>query len=82
MQTVTLIDGTIVANDSEAWRHETEARAVLAMPTRSHRIRYMEGWTDPNTGRIVKGVLQHRGQPAADELKAKVLQIWQLNQNQ
>lgn len=69
MSAITLIDGTEVANDSEAWRAETEARAVLAKPVRADRIAYLA---------LVE---QRRGKPAADKLKADILRLWQRNQN-
>lgn len=36
-----LHDGTEVSSDSEAWRHECEARTVLAMPTLTARRDYL-----------------------------------------
>lgn len=77
MSTVKLIDGREVDSASEEWRAETEARAILAMPSRLARIRFMEGYIDPTTSRQVKGVLQQRGQAAADKLKADILTLWQ-----
>ena len=37
MTTVTLIDGRQVPSDSEAWRHECEARSVAHMPSTQQR---------------------------------------------
>lgn len=37
----TLHTGETVASDSEAWRHETEAKFVLAMPTLDKRRAYL-----------------------------------------
>ncbi len=34
---VQLVDGEVVASDAEAWRHETEARAILNLPTIEQR---------------------------------------------
>ena len=34
---VSLIDGSMVWNDSEAYRHECEARSIAAMPQRDRR---------------------------------------------
>lgn len=40
-RTVTLLSGEEVPSDSEAWRHECEARAVCKMPGRDTRIAYL-----------------------------------------
>ena len=42
MSTVTLIDGRQVDSDSEAWRHECEARAIAALPTLAQRREWLE----------------------------------------
>lgn len=73
---VTLIDGTVVDSGSEKWRAECEARAVLAMPTKSARLDYMNGYNDVITGRSHKGVLQQRGAAALAELQALIMRIW------
>lgn len=41
MGIVTLIDGTTVPSDSEAWRAECEARHILTMPTIQARRDYL-----------------------------------------
>ncbi|WP_036041574.1 DUF7696 family protein [Bradyrhizobium yuanmingense] len=78
--TVTLIDGRQVANDSEEWRAECEARAVCKMggyyfvdPKTERRT-----WISANSVRqqYVMRVADKRGQQPADELKAAVLRIW------
>ena len=75
MGTVTLIDGTQVDSTSEAWRHECEARAVLAMPNKQARREYIWGWFDPHTKRKQRGVADVRGKEAAEALSAKVWEI-------
>lgn len=67
---VTLIDGTEVDSASEAWRMECEARQVLRMPTLTVRQEYLAT------------IAKRRGEPASDQLKQKILQIWQRNKNQ
>lgn len=76
----TLIDGSEVASDSEAWRAECEARAVLAMPTKDKRLRYLWGYTDPWTQKPVKGVKQMRGEEAAKELEQLIWAVWEHRQ--
>jgi hypothetical protein len=62
---VTLLDGTSVCSSCEAWRHETEARWVLARPTTQDRRAYLEA------------VERKRGTPAADHLRATILLLWE-----
>lgn len=42
---VTLVDGQIVTSDAEAWRHETLARHVLALPTLDSRRAWLADFT-------------------------------------
>lgn len=82
MTTVRLIDGTEVASDSEEWRAECEARAVLTMP-KEKRKQYLDGVYDPILNRYIsKGVLQQRGQVATDKLKADIWKLWRHQKNQ
>ena len=76
MGTATLIDGRVVDSASEEWRLETEARAVVAMPTKDARHCYVWGWNDPHSGRRHKGVADVRGDAAARQLEAKVWELW------
>lgn len=76
---VTLIDGTVVDSGSELWRHECEARAVLAMPTKAARQYYLLGCTDID-GRKQPGVAGRRGPVALAELKALIMRIWKAKQ--
>ena len=73
---VTLIDGTETCSWSEAWRAETEARHVLAMPGKYERREYLHGREE--AGKIVKrGVLQIRGEAACLQLEAQVRKLWE-----
>ncbi len=62
--TVTLIDGRQVSPDSEAWRHECEARAIAALPTLAER----RAW--------LAAIAKRRGDPAADRLRATMRAVW------
>lgn len=73
---VTLIDGTATCTWSEAWRSETEARHVLAMPGKYERREYLHGREEG--GKIVKrGVRQIRGEAACQALEAQVRRVWE-----
>ena len=61
---VNLIDGTEVASDSEAWRHECEVRAILALPTLADRRAWLEK------------LEAKRGKKEADKLRKKMGEIW------
>lgn len=65
MTAVRLLDGTEVANDSEAWRHECEARAIAKLPTLAER----RAWLDD--------IERKRGKPAADRLRATMRALWE-----
>ena len=58
MSTATLRDGTAVDSWSEAWRHECEARMVLAIPTLLGRRAWLED------------IEEVRGRGAADALRS------------
>ena len=45
MSDVTLIDGCQVDSDSEAWRHECEARSVAHIPSTQQRHEYVDAVT-------------------------------------
>lgn len=68
--TVTLVDGTTVASDSEAWRAECEARRVLMMRTKMQRNSYIYVVEHGKDGR------RGRGREAADKLRADVMRVW------
>lgn len=72
---VTLHDGSQVLSDSEEWRHECEARTIIAMPTVATRRAYLRGTLDDH-GKHRDGVLQKRGEDAVRRLEATIKQIW------
>jgi hypothetical protein len=73
---VTLIDGSETCSWSEAWRAETEARSVLAIPDKLARREFLRGAEE--NGKVVKrGVRQIRGEQACANLEAMVLKVWQ-----
>ena len=65
MKAVRLLDGTEVANDSVAFRHECEARAIAKLPTLAER----RAWLDD--------IERKRGKPAADRLRATMRALWE-----
>lgn len=76
---VTLIDGRVVCTWCEEWRHECEARAVLAMPTLRQRRAFLYGAPD-SFDRMRGGVAQLRGNDALKKLEATMLEIWHKRQ--
>jgi hypothetical protein len=66
MLTVTLLDGRQVDSASEDWRHETEARAVAALPTLIERRMYLDA------------VELRRGKVEADRLRKTMADLWGL----
>lgn len=73
---VTLIDGRQVPNDSEEWRHETEARAILNMPTLRARREHLYG--KPNRfGKDADGIMQRRGVDEVKRLEATMMKLWE-----
>lgn len=75
---VALHDGRHVQNDSEEWRHECEARTIIAMPTVGQRRAYLRGTLD-DKGVHRNGVLQKRGEAAVQRLEATIKAIWYAN---
>lgn len=65
---VTLIDGSVVSSNSEAWRFETEARYILNMPNKPIRIATLEN------------IEKKRGLPARQALEDKILEVWTARQ--
>lgn len=63
MAPVFLIDGRSVDSSSEAWRHECEARAILALPGVQLRRAFLEE------------VERNRGKAVADALRQTMLKI-------
>lgn len=60
----TLHDGREVASDSEAWRHECEARHILSLPNAEERRAWLER------------IEAKRGKAAADRLRDTGRAIW------
>lgn len=82
---VTLVDGSQVSNYSEDWRHECEARAVLAMPTLRQRRAYLYGETESVringkwvTKLSTRGIQQVRGMGEVKRLEATMTTIWRM----
>lgn len=73
--TVTLHDGRQVLSDSEEWRHECEALAIIAMPTVGMRRAFLRGALD-ETGAHRNGILQRRGEASVKRLEVTIKQIW------
>lgn len=83
--TATLISGQEVCTWSDEYRHECEARAVLAMQPLAARQEYLFGrmervfshgkWIDRRT---VRGIQQVRGDAALERLKTTMKQLWDL----
>lgn len=72
---VTLYDGREVLSDSEEWRHECEARAIIALPTKAARSARLRGKVDER-GVMGGGILQKRGLAAVERLEHTIKQIW------
>lgn len=64
MPCVTLVDGRQVDSSSEEWRHETEARAIAALPTLAERRAWLED------------IEKKRGKNAADMLRVTMRALW------
>ena len=61
---VVLIDGSVVASDSEAWRHECEARAIAKLATLADRRAWLE-------------VIElRRGREEAERLRETMKALW------
>lgn len=65
MSTVRLLDGTEVDSASEAWRHESEARAIADLRTLGERRAWLEA------------IEKRRGQAAADRLRQTMKALWE-----
>lgn len=73
---VTLHDGRVVDSWSEEWRHETEARAILDMPTKGQRQDFLYGELDER-GKARGGVLARRGEGEVHRLETTILALWE-----
>lgn len=72
----TLIDGREVASDSEEFRHECEARAILNMPTLRARREHLYGKPD-RFGKDRDGIMQRRGVDEVKRLETTMLKLWE-----
>jgi hypothetical protein len=72
---VTLLDGTVVDSWCEEWRHECEARTVLAMQPLQRRRDYLYGALD-KWGKYSGGVKSKRGEAAVKRLEETMLALW------
>ena len=63
---VTLADGRIVLSNSEEYRAECEARYILRIPTKAARLELLDQ------------IEKRRGADAANELRQRVLLLWEL----
>lgn len=64
MSTVTLHDGRVVDSASEEWRHESECRAIAALPTLADRRAWLEM------------LEKKRGKDAVDEIRRTLVALW------
>ena len=76
MSLVTLIDGRQVESNSEDWRHECEARAILNMPTLRARREHLYGKPD-RFGKDRDGIMQRRGVDEVKRLEQTMLKLWE-----
>lgn len=61
--------GQPVDTASEEWRHECEVRHIVDnIPTRELRNAHLVG------------IAKHRGQAAADHLRAEAMRLWEIRQ--
>lgn len=74
-----ILVGREVDTASEEWRRDCEARYILAMPDRQARNEYLLGRREMQANgavkQVVKGITQHRGEAAADGVKADCMRI-------
>lgn len=68
---VSELTGQSVSTWSEEWRIETEARTLLKM-SKAERDTFFNGRKDSDGRTIDRGVMNIRGQKAAEEIKAKM----------
>lgn len=61
---VKLHDGTTVCSSCEGWRHECEARAIMALPGTSQRREWLEQ------------IGTKRGMPAREALQNTIKALW------
>lgn len=67
--TVTLADGRQVASDSAEWLAECEARQILNMPSKQHRLEFLDK------------IEKRRGQEARRVLEERILDLWRIGRS-
>lgn len=65
MNQAQLIDGRMVDTSSEDWRHECEARAIMALHSTQMRREFLEA------------IERKRGKEAADKLRHTIGLMWE-----
>lgn len=74
-----ILAGREVDTASEEWRRDCEARYILAMPDRQARNEHLLGRREMQANgavkQTVKGIAQHRGEAAAESVKADCMHI-------
>lgn len=65
---VTLLDGSQVSSDSEAWRFQCEATHILNLPNKPLRVAQLEA------------IEKRRGHEARKALEGKILEVWDARQ--
>lgn len=78
---VTLHDGRQVPSDSEEWRHETEARTIIALPGVPARRAFLRGTLDAQ-GKLRGGILEKRGEHEVERLERTIKRIWYADRGQ
>ena len=84
---VRLVDGRQVCSWCEAWRHECEARAILALPTLRKRRAMLCGEFEKTFDRgkwvtrcTFRGIRQVRGEGEVQRLEATMRALWRQRQ--
>lgn len=71
---VTLVDGTVVANDSEAWRFQCEAQHILNLPNKQARQVLLSAIEGRRGGGGAAGTAVRRA------LEFKIMELWKAKQ--
>lgn len=72
---VAIHDGSVVSNYSEEWRLECEAKYVMAMPSRSSRLDYLDRLAGRGFDRNGRRRMRRRPDEAIERLKQRVIAI-------
>ena len=74
-----ILAGREVDTASEEWRRECEAKQILAIPDRQARNEHLFGRKEMQANgavkKVVRGIADHRGQAAAEAVKADCMTI-------